>query len=183
MLISITDKFLIVGGDDGNYVYKTETLDSTSFEAEEITANLNVIHSVGFSTDLGPTICGGTFGSELTKKCFTLTNGKTWTNSFNLTTLRGYASYIPISAGKALVIGGGNWKRLNTIEMVTGSKGSTVVENALPFTFAFGCATIVNETHGLLIGGLQDESRSSKTYFINLNTYAFHTFGLKNVLE
>ena len=40
MFISIAEKFLIVGGlgGDGDYVH-TETLDSTSFEAEKIILN------------------------------------------------------------------------------------------------------------------------------------------------
>jgi len=169
----VKDKFLIVGGDNRNYVPETVTLDSATFEAEQITAHLNVYSAVGFSTDLGPTICGGVIDNQFDKKCFTLTNGTTWTNSFNLNTSRYVASYIPISASKVLVIGGQdeNWNTLNTMEMVnTGSMGSTVEENNLPFKFADGCATIVNETHGLLIGGRQDERISSKTYFINLLT-------------
>ena len=132
---------------------------------------------MGFSTDLGPTICGGWLESGATNKCFTLTNGNTWTNSFNLTTPRYQASYIPISASKALVIGGrdGNGKKLNTMEIVsTVFTGSAVVENTLPFTYHYGCATKLNHTHGLLIGGHQGGyKRSSKTYFINLNTLEY----------
>ena len=154
------------------------TLDLTSLEEEDTTPNLLVRDSVGFLTDLGPTICGGDYYSAftdtnyITEKCYILTNGKKWNNSFNLTIPRADASVIQISASKALVIGGydENGNDLNTMETVN-SSGSTRSENTLPFVYALGgCATKVNETHGLLIGGWQDGNVSSHTHFINLNT-------------
>jgi len=165
-------KFLIVGGygnrqDDKKY----DILCTNTFKVEQSAEDFDTKYSTGFNTALGPTICGGQFDLATTTLCHVYSEtSKTWQSSdLALTGKRQNAAVIQVNRDKALLIGGENYFHLKSIETMT-SSGSTLAQTDLPFSFSFGCAVKVNDTHGLIIGGQQDKTTSAATHYINLNT-------------
>ena len=153
-------------------------LDAETFESEQTSGfvNRDGIGSVGFNTESGPMICGGQFSGEgiCSKSCYLYSaHTKSWTPSESLTKARYGASVIQINPNEALIMGGydKNYRDLDTMEIVS-SSGTRLAAATLPFRLRSGCATKLNDTTGLIIGGYQDGSQSDATHYINLNTFA-----------
>jgi len=164
------DEVLIVGG--YRRVRQTEILDTYYIQAEEIDADLHVEYAVGFRTKLGPMVCGGK-GEEgiATSLCHQFdTSSMTFKKeTFSLKSSRKFASAFQLNSDQALVFGGLDGGPLDTMEIVS-SNGSVMSDKRLPFTFSSGCSAKINNTHGIIIGGKQDNKPSAKTYFMNLNS-------------
>ena len=129
---------------------------------------LEVYGAVGFDTDQGPTVCGGysNSGKVITKECYTLlSNG--WTES------RINASAINIGLTETLIVGGydENSRDLKSSEVMSGN-GSRKGKD-LPIDMYGHCTLKGSKRKGLIGGGIQDGSVSSKTYFLNMDTMEF----------
>ena len=144
------------------------------------------IGSVGFSFGEKPVICGGKYPNGLKNtSChmyvrdpkFKIKPWHKWetlNTTFWLNKNRTDASVIQIDTYKALIIGGygdsPDEEGLNSMEIFN-YFGTNMSEKTLPFKFRSGCATKINSTHGMIIGGFQDNVLVPNTLFINLNTY------------
>ena len=135
---------------------------------------LEVYGAVGFDTDQGPTVCGGysNSGKVITKECYTLlSNG--WTESSPMSTSRLFASAINIDSTEALILGGydENSRVLKSSEVMSANGAKKGID--LPVTMAGHCTLKGSKRRGLIGGGNQDGSVSSKTYYLDLDTMEF----------
>ena len=132
---------------------------------------LGVSDAVGFWTAHGPTVCGGIGGGKGRRlnKCFIYKEHQ-WMPWTNMGTARARASAIQIDSNQALIIGGydENQTDLKTTELIS-SSGSEEGKD-FPVTIFEHCSFKVNATHVIVTGGVQDWSRSTSTWFVDLTT-------------
>ena len=124
--------------------------------------------AVGFNTAKGPVICG-----ELGEnRCFILKQHQ-WMPFPSMTTDRGFASAIEVNNDQTLIIGGDdeNDNDLKTTELISSS--GSVKGKDFPTTISDHCTIKINSTHGLVIGGKQDDSYPASTWFVDLTTITF----------
>ena len=119
-----------------------------------------------------PIMCGGRNDhNTYFKKCFYLEENE-WTFAPRLNSPRLVAavssSPYPSKSQKLFVTGGRNDdnSRLNTAEVLT-EHGWKSLPQTLPVTIFSHCSVLVNETTVMVIGGLQNDQKSSKTYYLN----------------
>ena len=119
-----------------------------------------------------PTICGENDGAiQLVYKCFSL-KGNIWTLSPGLNTKRGFAavsrSPYPSNSQKFFVTGGKDKSRkaMNTAEVLT-EQGWEILPQTLPVKIYAHCSVLVNSTTVMVIGGFQNGSISTNTYYFN----------------
>ena len=106
--------------------------------------------------------CGG---YPYTAQCFNIQTGDE--AAFNLLHERAYASSVTTS-DKTFIFGGNDPYDLASYETI--SVDHTQSEGVLPFTWAFGCATLINSTTILLAGGWQNSTTKANTWFFNWRT-------------
>jgi hypothetical protein len=119
-----------------------------------------------------PIICGGTDSNwTFSNKCFSL-EGNKWTPSPSLNIARVWAaaspSPYPSKSQKLFVTGGTDETRdgLNTTEVLT-EQGWKTLEQKLPALIEDHCSVLVNATTVLIIGGMQNDSVPTNTYYFN----------------
>jgi hypothetical protein len=172
-------KLLIgLGGESGRFTDTVEIIDleSSSPTCQNLPsfplATLGSFGGLGFQDQ--PMICGG-YDSN---KCYTLVENE-WTPSPSLKTARYLAavSKPPYSSKpqKLFVTGGSNQSSvegLNTAEVLT-EQGWETLPQKLPVTIYRHCQVHVNSTTVMVIGGLQNGSKSAKTFYFNTENDAW----------
>ena len=146
-------------------------LDSSSTQCS-VNYPINVLGAVGWLSEEGITICGGILSTRLYRDCYTLKDNQ-WIPRPSMTTARAYASTIKINTTQTLILGGydkSNYikNELTSTEMVD-SNGAVMYKD-LPLTLSSSCVLKINETMGLITGGMQNGSISADTHFLNLQT-------------
>jgi len=162
-----TPKILVVGGSGaGN---KTELWPGSKTQCDLPDFPIEIIGAVGFNTAKGLVICGG----EGEKRCFILTPQNQWMPFPNMSTVRCLASATEVNNDETLIIGGydENGNKLNTTELISSS--GSVKGKDFPTTISSHCTIKINSTHGLVIGGKQDDSYPASTWFVDLTTITF----------
>ena len=112
-------------------------------------------------------VCGG-FGrlTGFTAKCFNLITGEN--APFNLLHKRAGASSVSTN-DKVFVFGGWNGSNdLASYETISVDHAQS--EGVLPFTWKYGCSTLINSTTIFLAGGHQNDATTANTWFFNLKT-------------
>jgi len=152
-------------GPTSTYTTKTELWPKPDSQCSLHDFPLEVEGAVGIWTAQGPTVCGGNGGEN---KCF-LYRGHQWMPWTNIGTARSDASAIQINPNQTLIIGGNdeNGNDLKTTELIS-SSGSE--EGNIPVTIWGHCSFPINATHGMVTGGLQDESWSANAWYVDLTT-------------
>merc|ERR1712137_337460 len=114
-------------------------------------------------------VCGGYGGGN---KCILYKNHQ-WMHSTNMETQRARASAVQIDPNQAIIIGGydGNYDALKSTEIKT-STGSEEGKD-FPVTIYAHCSFKINSTHALVTGGVQDDSDSASTWFVDLTKTRF----------
>jgi len=172
---NVTKILIIGGGTDAGLTTKTELINlGLSAPKENCTLPdypLEVYGAVGFYTDQGPTVCGGESNYKRIKECYTLlSNG--WTESNPISTSRRYASAINIDSTETLILGGIGQNGLLKSSEVMSANGAKKGKD-LPVTMYGQCSMKGSKRMGLVGGGKQDGSYSSKTYYLNMDTMEF----------
>ena len=163
-------RILVVTGYVGNggYTKKTEVWPKPESQCALLDFPLEVSGAVGFWTAQGPMVCGG----WRENKCFLYKNHQ-WMPSTTMGTARWFASALQSNPNQAIIIGGydGNGNDLKSTEVKT-STGSEEGKD-FPVTIKYHCSFKINSTHALVTGGVQDDSDSASTWFVDLATTTF----------
>jgi hypothetical protein len=112
-----------------------------------------------------PIICGGLQNGSMSNKCYSLENND-WVSSASMNSVRVDAAAAQLQNGKLLVTGGfySSGSYLNRAEMLTEEGWESNIPS-LPVTIAAHCMVTVNSTTVLIIGGMQNNQFSGKTFY------------------
>jgi hypothetical protein len=130
------------------------------------------IGGLGFKEN--PIICGGYQNRSHSNKCYSLENNE-WVTSASMNSVRAYAAAAQLTDGKLLVTGGYDDSAfLNSAEMLTEEGWESNIPS-LPVTIYAHCMVTVNSTTVMVIGGIQNDQYSGKTFYF--------TFGVESWTE
>ena len=110
--------------------------------------------------------------ATIPNSCYTF-SGKHWLTSASMNTPRVYASMSSSKSKKLFVTGGqseNEKKNENSAEMLSAEHGWEMFFPFPPVTIFAHCSVFLNSTTLMLIGGVQNDERSSATYLINTET-------------
>ncbi len=120
------------------------------------------IGGLGFKGN--PIVCGGRQNDVPSNKCYSLENNK-WVSSASMNSQRSSAAAVQLKDGKLLVTGGYRSSAfLNSAEMLTEEGWESNIP-ALPVTIYGHCMVTVNSTTVMVIGGVQNNPYSGKTFY------------------
>jgi N-acetylneuraminic acid mutarotase len=162
-------KLLICGG------YKTDTCEVINLASSASTCNnppnypatvYAAIGGLGFKGN--PILCGGFQNGANSNKCYSLENNE-WISSASMNSVRAYAAAAQLQDGKLLVTGGydGSGSYLNSAEMLTEEGWESNIPS-LPVTIYYHCMVTVNSTTVMVIGGVQNDQISGKTFYFTV---------------
>ncbi len=108
-------------------------------------------------------ICGGEQNDVLSNMCYSLENNK-WVSSASMNSVRVYAAAAQLQDGKLLVSGGRDGSASHkSAEMLTEEGWESNIPS-LPVTISGHCMVTVNSTTVMVIGGVQNNQYSGKTF-------------------
>jgi hypothetical protein len=111
-----------------------------------------------------PIICGGYQNDYFSNSCYSLVNNN-WVSSASMNSVRGYAAAAQVTDGRLLVTGGvDSSDDLNSAEMLTEEGWESNIPS-LPVGIWYHCMVAVNSKTVMLIGGLQKDELSGKTFY------------------
>ncbi len=164
-------KLLICGGfnpvgpniDTCEVIYLASSASTCKNPPNFQTAVYDAIGGLGFKGN--PIICGGNQNGVRSNKCYSLENNE-WVSSASMNSVRVAAAAAKLKDGKLLVTGGygGSLYSLNSAEMLTEEGWESYIPS-LPVTIYGHCMVTVNSTTVMVIGGVQNDQRSGKTFY------------------
>jgi hypothetical protein len=161
-------KLLVCGGVIAGSV-ATDTCEVVSLESSATTcknlpdfpaAVFAAIGGTGFKEN--PIICGGIPASN---RCYSLENNE-WVSSDSMNSVRFYGAADQLQDGKLLVTGGVGLEVLNSAEILTENGWESNIPS-LAVTIYDHCLVTINSTTVMVIGGIQNNQISGKTFYFN----------------
>ncbi len=161
-------KLLVCGGVIAGSV-ATDTCEVISLDSSATTCKnlpdlpatvFAAIGGIGFKEN--PIICGGIPASN---GCYSLENNE-WVSSDSMNSVRFYGAADQLQYGKLLVTGGVGLGILNRAEILTENGWESNIPS-LGVTIYDHCMVTVNSTTVMVIGGIQNNQISGKTFYFN----------------
>ena len=175
-----SDEILVIGGwnlnsweTKENFLRDAELFSPTTQEKDEsYSFSYSVRGHRGSALMNSLVICGGTDANNIVKNnCYRLSKGEDiWRPLPNMKHPRSYFGMSVIHPNQIIVVGGitiqdNSATTLNSVEWYNGQKWQS--KKDAPFSVHSGCLVPLNETHLVLIGGMQeDKKRVRKLYLV-----------------
>jgi hypothetical protein len=159
-------KLLICGGDNTDTCEVINLASSASTCKNPPNFPAKIYHAIGGLGFKGnPIISGGVQNDVHSNKCYSLENNE-WVYSASMNSVRVYAAAAQLKDGKILVTGGydGSGSDLNSAEMLTEERWESNIPS-LPVTIRNHCMITFNSTTVMVIGGVQNDEKSGKTFY------------------
>ncbi len=121
------------------------------------------IGGLGFKGN--PILCGGYQTDAYSNKCYSLENSQ-WVSSASMNSVRADAAAAQLKDGRLLVTGGwdDSFSSLNSAEILTEEGWESNIPS-LPVPILDHCMVTVNSTTVMVIGGIQNDEYSGKTFY------------------
>ncbi len=164
-------KVLVCGGVIEGSV-ATDTCEVVSLESSATTCKnlpdlpatvFAAIGGIGFKEN--PIICGGIQDNVSSNGCYSLENNE-WVSSDSMNSVRFYGAADQLQDGNFLVTGGVGSDILNSAEILTENGWESKIPS-LTVTIYDHCMVTVNSTTVMVIGGIQNNQISGKTFYFN----------------
>ncbi len=120
-----------------------------------------------------PIICGGRQNGVRSDWCYSLENNQ-WISTGRLNSVRSGAAAVQLQDGKILLTGGNNASdAINSVEMLTEDGWDSQIPS-LPVTVYNHCMVAVNSTTVMVIGGIQNNEFSEKTFYFTFGEESWY---------
>ena len=161
----------LAGGNYSNSVEIVDLVTNSSVCPPVTSFPVNTTHAMGFWFKDRPMICGGFIAGSSQSSCYVLSLSK-WEISFPLNVPRAHAAVSPSpfqNSSQLFIMTGGyqNHVPLSSVEILA-TQGWEILAPSIPVTVYDHC-TITTSFSTMVIGGIQNEIPSAKTFFISNN--------------